>query len=113
MYDRSFCIQNRNQSPIFVSDIGAETFFAEFLMFSFFFGEFKFWKAWNWAQIYQKKLKIFSILEQIWLQDGKNSPYFLSITRFPPLKFGSARYGISPKVLVILGFDFGTEPKPK
>ena len=57
VYDRSFCIQNRNQSPIFVSDIGAETFFAEFLMFSFFFGEFKFWKAWNWAQIYQKKTK--------------------------------------------------------
>ena len=43
----------------------------------------------------------------------KNRPYSLLVTRFPPLKFGSARYGIGPKVLAILGFGFGTGPKPK
>ena len=83
--------------------------------FSFFLpGGHKFWKPWNWTEIFKNNQKILNVWQQVWFKepfyDSKNTQYYWWLD-FPFEMCLRYRLQHRPEVLATLGFSI--RPKPK
>ena len=100
-------------------NIETEFFFSKtetFWNFSHFFlpGGHKFWKPWNWTEIFKNNQKILNVWQQVWFKepfyDSKNTQYYWWLD-FPFEMCLRYRLQHRPEVLATLGFSI--RPKPK
>ena len=119
LWDRSqVWYQEPKPRSNFGISIRADIFFLKPKLFEIFLTFFcwghKFYKAWNWTEIFKNNQKILNFWQQVWFKEpfynSKNTPYYLWLD-FPFKMWLRYQLRHRPEVSATLGFSI--RPKPK